>query len=221
MDDKICYIVGAGENYGLDFDIKPGDYVIAADGGFCHLAGQGITPDLVIGDFDSAKEKPNHSNIVELKTDKDFTDTFEAVKAGENLGYGTFYIYGGTGGRFDHTYGNIQALAYLSRQGKRGFLVDREWVTTTVTNGSIAFDANCRGYLSVLAYSDKASGVWLQGLKYTTPPIFEMCNALPVGVSNEFIGKNSSIAVADGTLVVIFPRSAISRVDIAFISKNP
>ncbi|MCL1787620.1 MAG: thiamine diphosphokinase [Defluviitaleaceae bacterium] len=214
MGDKICYIVGAGENYGLDFEIKPGDYVIAADGGLHHLAGQGIAPDLVIGDFDSAKEKPAGGHVITLDTHKDFTDTFEAIKAGINLGYNVFYIYCGTGGRFDHTYGNIQALAYLSQQGKRGFLVDREWVTTAVTNGGIAFDVNCRGHLSVLAYSDKAAGVCLQGLKYTTPPTFEMCNALPVGVSNEFIGENSSVAVADGTLVVIFPRSALSLVNI-------
>ncbi len=33
MKQKICYVIGAGENYGLDFCPKPDDYVIAADGG--------------------------------------------------------------------------------------------------------------------------------------------------------------------------------------------
>ena len=211
MREKICYIVGAGEHYGLDFTVKPGEYVIAADGGLNHLAGQGIKPDLVIGDFDSANEKPAGTHVITLDTNKDFTDTFEAIKTGINLGYNIFYIYGGTGGRFDHTYGNIQALAYLSQQGKRGYLVDKDWITTAITNGSIAFEASCRGYVSVLSYSDRSIGVRIRGLKYTTPETFEMLNTLPTGVSNEFIGEESSISVADGTLVVIFPREAVDK----------
>ena len=33
MKKKICYVIGAGENYGLDFHPEPDDYVVAADGG--------------------------------------------------------------------------------------------------------------------------------------------------------------------------------------------
>ena len=51
--DKICYIVGAGEDCGLDFRPKTGDLVIAADGGYERLLKAKIQADLVIGDFDS------------------------------------------------------------------------------------------------------------------------------------------------------------------------
>lgn len=50
MKQKICYVIGAGENYGLDFCPKPDDYVIAADGGLKYLEQCSIKPDLVIGD---------------------------------------------------------------------------------------------------------------------------------------------------------------------------
>ena len=33
MKDKICYVVGAGENYELDFQPTAEDFVIAADAG--------------------------------------------------------------------------------------------------------------------------------------------------------------------------------------------
>ena len=33
MKDKTCYVVGAGENYGLDFQPTKEDFVIAADAG--------------------------------------------------------------------------------------------------------------------------------------------------------------------------------------------
>lgn len=41
MNTGICYIVGAGENYGLDFVLKKEDFVIAADAGFRHLQDRG------------------------------------------------------------------------------------------------------------------------------------------------------------------------------------
>ena len=42
MRNGICYVVGAGENYGLDFQPATGDLVIVADAGLCYLDKQGI-----------------------------------------------------------------------------------------------------------------------------------------------------------------------------------
>ena len=42
MKDKTCYVVGAGENYELDFQPTAEDFVIAADAGLCYLDKQGI-----------------------------------------------------------------------------------------------------------------------------------------------------------------------------------
>lgn len=53
MKKKICYVIGAGENYGLDFRPEPDDYVVAADGGLKYLEENNIEADLVIGDFDT------------------------------------------------------------------------------------------------------------------------------------------------------------------------
>lgn len=66
MKQKICYVIGAGENYGLDFCPKPDDYVIAADGGLKYLEQCNIKPDLVIGDFDTLKYTPQHHNVMML-----------------------------------------------------------------------------------------------------------------------------------------------------------
>ena len=37
MNNGICYVIGAGTDYGLDFCPDKGDFVIAADGGFSCL----------------------------------------------------------------------------------------------------------------------------------------------------------------------------------------
>jgi len=205
MNNKICYIIGAGENYGLDFIPQDGDYVIAADGGLIYLQEKEIV-DLVIGVFVSLEKPPTHNNVKRLNTEKDFTDMYEAVKCGIEKNYAIFHMYCGTGGRFDHTFANIQTLCYLSQQGKTGFLIDKDCITTAITNGSIQFDACCDGYISIFSYSNKSTGVYLKGLKYTHLENNELASICPMGVSNEFTGAESSITVTNGTLVIIFPR---------------
>jgi len=205
MNNKICCIVGAGDNYGLDFTVADGDLLIAADGGLTYLLEHGITADLVLGDFDSLSQKPELSNVITLSSIKDDTDTLAAVREGMKRGYESFHIYCGTGGRAEHTIANIQMLGYLSQSGMSGYLFDRDTIITAVTSGSITFADRCSGYLSVFSFSDKASGVTLKGLKYELENA-DLTNTFPVGVSNEFIGVDSTVAVNDGTLIVVFPR---------------
>ncbi|MCL2030840.1 MAG: thiamine diphosphokinase, partial [Oscillospiraceae bacterium] len=107
---KTCIIVGAGPLYGPVPAPAAGDFVIAADGGYSHLRRLGIRPDLVIGDFDSLPEKPEHPHRVELAREKDDTDMLQAVKYGLERGFRLFQLYGGTGGRVGPTLANLQRL---------------------------------------------------------------------------------------------------------------
>ncbi|MEZ4357991.1 MAG: thiamine diphosphokinase [Eubacteriales bacterium] len=200
---SICYVVGAGCFFKHDFKPETNDYIIAADGGFKYLSEIGIHPDLIIGDFDSVSKKPKHDNIITLKAEKDDTDMMLALKEGLAKGYKTFHIYGGTGDRPEHTLANVQALAYLSKKDARGFLFGENRVTTVITNGEINFDDDKEGYISVFSYSDKSRGVNLSGLKYELKDK-TILNDMPIGVSNEFIGKKSKISVENGTILVIW-----------------
>lgn len=210
MTTGICYIVGAGENYGLDFTPSSNDFVIAADAGLCYLEQCGIAADLVIGDFDSINALPAHPNTMALNPEKDDTDMLAAVHEGIKAGYSVFHIYCGTGGRIDHTIANLQLLAYLSQNGMQGFLFDKDSVITAITNCRIAFDKIPSGYISVFSYTEKAEGVYLQGLKYELNNA-TLTNTFPLGVSNEFIGKKSSISVSTGTLLIIFSKELIDK----------
>lgn len=209
MSEKkgICYIVGAGENYGIRFSPCADDFVIAADAGFQVLEQHGINMDLVIGDFDSLPFVPKHSEVITLKKEKDDTDMRSAVLEGLKAGYETFHVYGGTGGRIDHTIANIQLLAELSLRGKRGFLFGEDYIITALTNGIFLFPDCVSGYVSVFAHSERAEGVWLRGLKYELQDAV-LTNSYPLGVSNELIGKKSSVSVENGTLLIVFPLEA-------------
>ena len=211
MTNGICYIIGAGENYGLDFTPTPNDFVIAADAGIRYLEQCGITADLVIGDFDSLDDTPAHPNTKVLSPEKDDTDMLAAVREGIKAGYSVFHIYCGMGGRIDHTIANIQILAYLSQNGMQGLLFGKDSVITAITNQKITFDKIPSGYISVFSYTEKSEGVNLCGLKYELNNA-TLTSTFPLGVSNEFIGKESAISVDSGTLLIVFPRESMEKI---------
>ncbi len=202
-DGKICYIVGAGENCGLDFMPGQEDYLIAVDGGFRYLQEKNMNPDMVIGDFDSLPEPPSHPNVIVLDKEKDDTDMAVALAEGIQKGYQVFKIYGGTGGRFEHTLGNMQLLAALSQKRMKGFLIGRDWVMTAITDGSIEFDSSYQGYISVFSHSNESRGVYEKNLRYELQDAV-LTNTFPLGVSNEFIGKKSRVSVEKGTLILVY-----------------
>lgn len=201
MHQGICYIAGAGDCSRLFLKLKKEDFVIAVDGGYEYVKGNRI--DLVVGDFDSLSYVPEHPNVITLKPEKDDTDMMVALKEGLKRGYETFYIYGGCGGRIDHTYANIQSLAYLADHHARGYLFTKSQVITMVQNDSITFPGDTLGYVSVFAYGEKAEGVTIKGLKYSLENEV-LCDSFPLGVSNEFTGKTAEISVQKGRLLVIY-----------------
>lgn len=207
MKNNICYIFGAGEHFGPPPLPNPGDFVIAADGGYEYLALNGVRADLAVGDFDSLGAPPRGANTIALPREKDDTDMAAALRAGLERGWREFRIYGGTGGRFDHTLANVQCLAELASQGARGFLFGRDTAVTVIRDGSVSFPAGCAGTVSVFAHSDVAEGVFEDGLKY---PLRDatLYNTRPLGVSNEFTGAPAFISVRTGTLIIITPIDA-------------
>ncbi len=189
----------------MDFVSQPGDYVVAADGGLKYLEQSGINADLVIGDFDTLNYKPDHPNIIILNQEKDDTDTLTAMREGINKGYSTFYIYCVMGGRVEHTIANMELLAYLSQSNRKGFLFGKDYVMTAITNGSMEFTSDADGRISIFSFSNIATGIYLKGLKYELDNA-TLTNTFPIGVSNEFIGKNSLVTVTDGTILAIIPK---------------
>lgn len=198
-----CYIIGAGKIEKINININQDDLVITADGGYMYAINNGITPDVVLGDFDSLGFVPECENLICLPTKKDDTDTLAAVKFALSKGYKTFYIYGGTGGRTDHTIANIQTLSFIADSGARGYLVSENEVISVIKNSEIIFDSKAEGTVSVFAFGGKAQGVTLKNLLYCLENTV-LDTSFPIGVSNSFIGKSATIKVKDGKLLIVF-----------------
>lgn len=200
---KSCHIVGAGECKELKIKKESGDLIIAADGGYLYLEKAGIKPDIAIGDFDSLNISPVCDKIIKLNPVKDITDMDAAVNVGIDEGFSCFHLYGATGGRIDHTIANIQLIASLAQRKMKAFIHDGNMIITAICNDSLQFGSESKGYISVFSHSEKCSGVYLKGLKYPLENA-ELTNTFPLGVSNEFIGKNSEIIIGNGTAIVTY-----------------
>ena len=199
----ICYIVGAGNTEGISFTPQEDDYVIAADGGYECLQTMGVHADLLLGDFDSLDKIPEHPNIRRYPVRKDDTDTMLAIRLMLQEGWRSFRIYGGTGGRWDHTIANIQALAFLKHHGAQGYLIDRDWILTVIEGELLSLSARREGTLSVFCLGDHAAGVSISGLKYCVEDAVLTCDC-PVGVSNSFVGTPAHISTKKGALLVMW-----------------
>ena len=80
-----CFIIGAGSFYGLPVSVQRTDMVIAADGGWRICRRENITPDLLLGDFDSLHTMPDFARIRRVPVEKDDTDMMLAIKEGLGL----------------------------------------------------------------------------------------------------------------------------------------
>ena len=192
---------------GFDFQaeaIKTEDFVIAADGGLKHTERLGLTPDVILGDFDSLGFTPAGAEV--FPVEKDDTDAMLAIRRGLGRGCRRFIIYGGLDGeRLDHTLANFQTLQYLADRGSVGYLVGRRYMVTVVKDGKISFPAQAEGIVSLFCLGPDAKGVTLSGLKYTLEN-GTLTSGFPLGVSNHFVGEKAEISVNDGSLLVLWDR---------------
>ena len=200
-----CIIFCAAGFDGLVQPIAREDFVIAADGGLAHTQTLGITPNEVLGDFDSLGFTPEGANV--FPVEKDDTDAMLAVRRGLFLGYREFVLYGSLDGpRLDHTVANFQTLQYLADHNAAGYLVGSTYVVTVVKEGSIFFPAQADGTVSVFCMGKDAEGVTLEGLYY---PLEKgtLTAGFPLGVSNHFTGQPAAITVEKGSLLVLWDRT--------------
>ena len=197
-----CIIFCAAEFQGLAVPIEKDDFVIAADGGLAHTKALGIVPNGILGDFDSLGYTPEGSTV--FPVEKDDTDAMLAVRKGLELGYRKFILYGSLDGpRLDHTVANFQTLQFLSEHGAYGYLIGKDYIVTALKDGSLRFSDRCTGIFSVFCMGKDAEGVTIQGGKYEAKNV-TLSAGFPLGVSNHFGGKEVTVSVEKGSLLILW-----------------
>ena len=197
-----CIIFCAADFHGLIQPLQKHDFIIAADGGLNHTKALGIVPDGILGDFDSLGYTPEGSTV--FPVEKDDTDAMLAVRKGLELGYKTFYLYGSLDGpRLDHTVANFQTLQFLCDRDAYGYLIGKDYMVTVLKNSSLHFPAACTGIFSVFCMGGDAEGVTIKGGKYEAENAV-LSAGFPLGVSNHFEGRDVTVSVEKGSLLVLW-----------------
>lgn len=176
--------------------INPEEYsfVIAADKGYKYAFQLGISPDLIIGDFDTATspsvtEKKNE--LIILPPEKDMTDTEAALDIAATKHPSSITILGGLGGRFDHTMGNI---ALLSKYDLPIKIKDEKNSVTLLSPGKYFVAKDDYKYISLVPFTPSVSGLSISGVKYTLKDA-ELTHDNTLGISNEITETSSNTSL--------------------------
>lgn len=199
-----CFIAGAAPMQLPPLVPCAGDLLIAADAGLAACRTAGLTPDLIVGDFDSLGTVPEGENIVRLPVEKDDTDTAHAARLAYARGYRRFVVFGGLGGaRMDHSFANFALAASIACRGARCWLIGDGTIVTAIHNETLHFPVGLNGNVSVFPFGGEARGVTETGLQYTLRDAVLAGNCA-LGVSNAFTDAAGEITVEDGTLLIFY-----------------
>lgn len=195
--------------------IKNGGYdmIIAADSGMDFLYRNHLTPDVIVGDFDSGNadaldffRENVRIEFCQLNSEKDDTDTEHAIRDAITRGMKKLTILGGTGNRIDHVLGNLQILGI-------GLQNDVEMELMDAHNRIRMIDKSIRirkkeqfgDYVSLIPYSQEVEKVTLTGFKYNLEE-YTMGGFCTLGISNEIVGEVAEIKFENGIMLVIESR---------------
>lgn len=177
--------------------------VFCADGGAGNAAAAGLTPDFLIGDWDSGGAPMEDVPSVTLPAEKDLTDLQAAVDHALALGARELLLCGCTGGRLDHTASNLVLLEYIADRGGRGLIVDEDNEVRLLEGETLSLEnVPPYRYLSLVPLDRRIAGVTLSGVKYPLGGA-SLTRGSTFSVSNEPAAPVMSIAVEHGRVLLI------------------
>lgn len=194
----------------LKTELEENCVLICADSGANCLYHYNITPNYLIGDFDSISREGleffsrKHCIIEKYPIEKDYTDTELAMLKALNLKADKIVFLGCTGTRLDHTFGNLGLLLKCLYNNVEAFIKDNN-NTITMVNHGLSLNGRKGDKFSLFAYDEPVIDLDIDGSKYNLNKYF-----LKIGdgltISNEFSNTEVKINFKSGNLIIIKSR---------------
>ena len=138
---------------------------ICTDGGYDIALSQNISPDILLGDFDSIKcELPENIEIKSFQPEKDYTDLDLAMRTAVESGFSELEIFGGIGGRLDHTVANLQLIYHYNDFFEKLIMLDgmnKCFILDSKKLSNFVIPREKNSYLSVFSLSEESVGCLL------------------------------------------------------------
>jgi thiamine pyrophosphokinase len=194
--------------------IEPGDLLIAADGGARHCLSLGLTPHLVVGDFDSLDQAQLAAleaagvELARYPTHKDFTDLELALQHAVQRGADEILVIAALGGRWDQTLANVLLPASQQFCDLRIRLVDGEQEMSVIHGGQRhEIHGRAGDTVSLIPLNRDTNGITTEALEY--PLVGESLHfGSTRGVSNALTAPSATVTLREGLLLCIVIHAA-------------
>ncbi|MCE7027573.1 thiamine diphosphokinase [Jiella avicenniae] len=182
-----------------------GARVIAADDGIRHARDLGLSPELWVGDFDSAPEAPPIAlagiRREPFPRDKDKTDGELAIEAAIALGATKITLIGALGGpRSDHAFSHLVLALRYFRQGLDVALRDGAESAFPLSAEPRTFDLAAGAQFSILKFS-AVRGLMIAGAKWPLRAVDLPLTSI-LTQSNEAVGR-VTVTVMEGEAILL------------------
>ena len=164
--------------------VRTADFIVCCDGALkkfmrnsTAIFGEERLPDLVIGDMDTlpASWQKKYADIIIRESEQEHNDQTKAVRwvLGNISDIDHIYILGSTGGRADHTIGNLSLLMEYTRMFDLGEITIEAVTdegTAFAVNDTVEFDCGTGRQVSIFS-PDNSLRIRSVGLEYPTDEV--------------------------------------------------
>lgn len=183
------------------------DKVICCDGAYDRCP---VRPDYFVGDGDSVSAFPDDIPVLRHDSHKDFTDGESAVLFARELGADELVLYGVTGGRYDHTLGNLAVMHLALDLGMRVKAAEPDCEIIGLSDRVTPHFRATIGKGVTFSVVPHGGGALVTGATGTEYPIdnLALSPSDTHGISNVSVADEISFDVKGGTAFLIINRPA-------------
>ncbi len=183
----------------------PRPHLLAVDGGAVHLAGLGLVPDLLMGDFDSIPDGL-FADVPQKRYPraKNFTDGEAAFAYAVKKDSGNIAVFAGLGGRMDHLFANVFFPCAWPTQIER-FTFFGDDCIISYSQGHQELSGNKGDLVSILPLSAEVKGICLTNFEYPLEQ-YNLSYGSSRCLSNVMTADQATIDHQEGlALIIHFP----------------
>ena len=179
--------------------LRSAERIICCDGAADRLLAAGLEPTWIIGDGDSlsAETRTRFASRCQFVTEQETNDLTKAFRFCLSQGWREIVILGATGGREDHTLGNLSLLADFSREADVRLLTDTGFFTPLRASAQLKSVA---GQQVSLIACDAGMRVSAERLRYPVRDL--LLSRWWQGTLNEALDTSFTVSFSEGTLLL-------------------
>ena len=190
-----------GEPYSGKIDTE-GKFVICCDGAFEWATRAGVRIDLCVGDFDSLGYRPENAKF--FPVEKNLSDGEIALEEDKERGIKRIGLYGGSGRREDHFFGNV-GLLLKARSFDMDATFYSDYTEFKLAEGRVEINEKAGTTVSLFSISETLHINSSEGLKYPAG-----CLTLSRGesrcLSNVLTKEKAAIEISSGLGIIFIVR---------------